>query len=255
MRYLISVSGSLLPGHHLVLCLSFSPFLPGFQYLLIAVIAISTFLCIFIPIFLLDRYKNPCLRQMKLIVPIVCIYMCVCVCVYIYIYKLKLQESQKVRTRSLFRDHPRATHHLTGREFKSWKGEISNLAQEVCLKGAPALAYLLSPLQYCRKQRQCFLLSQPGISLESTLGDPEPGASGLAGAAVGPAGAESGVHLLLSTPDLVRPSESNSNHVLNRNLVNQKPDWRDNGEEGTNWQQGRRGNRTPGFWLFHWKRF
>ena len=52
----------------------------------------------------------------------------------------------KVRTRSLFRDHPRATHHLTGSEFKSWKGEISNLAQEVHLKGAPALAYLLSPL-------------------------------------------------------------------------------------------------------------
>lgn len=245
MRYLISVSGSLLPGHHLVLCLSFSPFLPGFQYLLIV---ISTFLCIFIPIFLLDRYKNPCLRQMKLIVPIVCIYVCVCI--------LKLQESQKVRTRSLFRDHPRATHHLTGREFKSWKEEISNLAQEVRLKGAPALAYLLSPLQYCHKQRQLFLLSQPGISLESTLGDPEPGvSSGLARAAVGPAGAESGVRLLLSTPDLVRPSESNSNHVLNRNLVNQKPDWRDSGEEGTNWQQGRQGNRTPGFWLFHWKRF
>lgn len=57
------------------------------------------------------------------------------------------------------------------------------------------------------------------------MGDPEPGvSSGLARAAVGPAGAES-VRLLLSTPDLVRPSESNSNHVLNRNLVNQKPDW------------------------------
>lgn len=57
------------------------------------------------------------------------------------------------------------------------------------------------------------------------MGDPEPGvSSGLARAAVGPAGTES-VRLLLSTPDLVRPSESNSNHVLNRNLVNQKPDW------------------------------
>lgn len=37
--------------------------------------------------------------------------------------------------------------------------------------------------------------------------------------------------MLLSTPDLVRPIESNSNHVLNRNLVNQKPGWGDSGEE------------------------
>lgn len=68
---------------------------------------------------------------MKLTVPIVCIYMYI----YIYISGVMTVKVMKVRTRSLFRDHPRATHHLTGREFKSWKGEISNLAQEVRLKG------------------------------------------------------------------------------------------------------------------------
>ena len=40
-----------------------------------SMIAISTFICIFIPIFLLDHYKNPCLRQRKLYCPH---------CVYIY---------------------------------------------------------------------------------------------------------------------------------------------------------------------------
>lgn len=38
-------------------------------------------------------------------------------------------------------------------------------------------------------------------------------------------------HLLLSTPELARPRESNSNRVLNRDLVNQKPGGADSGEE------------------------
>lgn len=35
------------------------------------------------------------------------------------------------------------------------------------------------------------------------------------------------IHVVLPTPNLARPTESNSNHVLNRDLVNQKPGWGD----------------------------
>lgn len=104
----------------------------------------------------------------------------------------------KKRTRSLFRDHPRATHHLTGREFKSWKGKSVTWPKRCALKGALALAFHFvvlpqveapfsasqaSPGEYNGGPRtRCFLW--PGQ------------------AAVGPAGAES-VRLLLSTLTLL----------------------------------------------------
>lgn len=58
------------------------------------------------------------------------------------------------------------------------------------------------------------------ISFENTLGDPELGVLLCPGQTCR---SWALVLLLLSTLNLVRPTQSNSNHVLNRILVNQKP--------------------------------
>lgn len=144
--------------------------------------------------------------------------------------------------RNWLRDHSRATHHFR------WGGNPElgekGLGPGHKLERRPdflAQLPLLFWYQHCHKERQLFLTSQPGISLGNLLRDLDvllwPGPFGC-----GTCRSWALVHSLLPTPCLARQTESNSNHVLNRNLVNQKPGWGDSRGERRGlicWQQGR----------------
>lgn len=125
-----------------------------------------------------------------------------------------------------------------GRDSRAWR-EVTwprSQAGKVPSLLRPAPSSLLVPA--LPQVEQLFLASQLGISLGNTLGDLDvllwPGQGDCRTCR-----SWALVHLLLPTPDLARPTESNSNHVLNRNVVNQKPGWGDNRGE----RRGYVGNR------------
>lgn len=108
------------------------------------------------------------------------------------------------------------------------------------LKGRPVSAQPLVSFCNCHKWRQLFFPSQSYISLVNALGDPKPGVFLWPGpCCCRTCRSWALVHLLLSTPDLVSPTESNSNPVLNWDLVNQKLGRQQIWEEGISWPWGR----------------